>query len=489
MVTSTHLDSLRPRLTHYIPHTPTAKQRAFLILPHEEAFFGGAAGGGKSDALLACCLQWVDIPGYSSVIIRKTLKDAREPGSIMSRARDWLGHTNAQWSGIENSWYFPTSGVSSRMVFGKLGQIGDTDTFQGAAFQTICFDEITQLYEIDCDYVMSRLRRNKCPKHKKDFSDSCKTCAEYYNLSKVPMRIRTASNPGGKGHGWVKRRYDIRKIEGKLTPNGRQLYAGRNPDMPHIPAYVHDNPYLDVEEYMKRLGKIKDPVTREQLLSGDWGVADEGRFKIGWVRRYHEKPPYIEMEGGETYHENTLQTFIIIDPAASKKSAPGTKSLTKKIASHTAAGVFSITQDGNMLLRRVERHQGEVPETKHMIRRLITRYPQTQFVGMEFTSMSTHLYQVLAAEGFSMKAFTHGGSDKIARCVTATNEMESGRYWFPDNPSVWLQDYEDELFIWTGDPDEVDDQVDITSYAAMHKHQQQAYGYSSLSYDDLPSLI
>lgn len=32
--------------TEYIPHEPTAKQLAFLSLPHREAFFGGAAGGG-----------------------------------------------------------------------------------------------------------------------------------------------------------------------------------------------------------------------------------------------------------------------------------------------------------------------------------------------------------------------------------------------------------------------------------------------------------
>lgn len=30
----------------YIPHKPTAKQLAFLMLPHKEAFYGGAAGGG-----------------------------------------------------------------------------------------------------------------------------------------------------------------------------------------------------------------------------------------------------------------------------------------------------------------------------------------------------------------------------------------------------------------------------------------------------------
>ena len=39
--------SLGLKWTHYIPHNPTPKQLAFLLLPHREALYGGAAGGGK----------------------------------------------------------------------------------------------------------------------------------------------------------------------------------------------------------------------------------------------------------------------------------------------------------------------------------------------------------------------------------------------------------------------------------------------------------
>ena len=38
---------LTPRMSKYVPHIPTAKQTAFLLLPNREAFYGGAAGGGK----------------------------------------------------------------------------------------------------------------------------------------------------------------------------------------------------------------------------------------------------------------------------------------------------------------------------------------------------------------------------------------------------------------------------------------------------------
>ncbi len=38
---------LMPKMTKYIPHVPTPKQAAFLLLDNKEAFYGGAAGGGK----------------------------------------------------------------------------------------------------------------------------------------------------------------------------------------------------------------------------------------------------------------------------------------------------------------------------------------------------------------------------------------------------------------------------------------------------------
>ena len=37
---------LTPKMTKYIPHTPTPKQAAFMLLDCKEAFYGGAAGGG-----------------------------------------------------------------------------------------------------------------------------------------------------------------------------------------------------------------------------------------------------------------------------------------------------------------------------------------------------------------------------------------------------------------------------------------------------------
>ena len=58
-----------PKLTKYIAEAPTPRQQAFLLLDCPEALFGGAAGGGKSSALLMAALQFVDVPGYASLLV------------------------------------------------------------------------------------------------------------------------------------------------------------------------------------------------------------------------------------------------------------------------------------------------------------------------------------------------------------------------------------------------------------------------------------
>ena len=72
---------------------------AFLCLDWKpEVFYGGAAGGGKSDALLMGALQYVDVPGYHALILRRTFAELSLPEALMERANEWLGPTDAVWN-------------------------------------------------------------------------------------------------------------------------------------------------------------------------------------------------------------------------------------------------------------------------------------------------------------------------------------------------------------------------------------------------------
>jgi len=224
---------------------PTAKQLAFLLLENfEEAFYGGAAGGGKSDALLMAALMYVDVPDYAAIIFRKTYQDLSLPGAMMDRAKDWLINTDAKWDDEKKTWRFPSGAT---LTFGYLDNESDHFRYQGAEFQFCGFDELTQHREPQYRYLFSRLRRLK--------------------NSTIPIRMRSASNPGGLGHDWVKQRF---------------ITEGIKANRPFIPASLDDNPYLDRDEYLKSLANL-DPTTREQLLKGDWDARPPGtKFNRTW---------------------------------------------------------------------------------------------------------------------------------------------------------------------------------------------------------------
>lgn len=189
-------------------------------------------------------LQYVNVPGYASLVLRRTYKDLALPGAIMDRAHEWLRNTPASWCDELKTYTFPSGAT---MTFGYLEAEGDKYRYQSSEFQTICWDELTQFSRTQYLYMLSRLRRLKG--------------------SSVPLRSRAASNPGGRGHRWVKERFVDDKTRGARV---------------YVPASRADNPHLDVEAYERALDEL-DEVTKRQLKEGLW-VEDNS------VHVYHFSP-------------------------------------------------------------------------------------------------------------------------------------------------------------------------------------------------------
>jgi len=141
----------------YIP-LPTIhpKQAVFLTIPCSEIFFGGAARGGKSIGLLAAALQFVDRPGYSALLLRKSYTDLALPGALMDLAQQWLNGSGAEWRDRDKQWTFPSG---STLNFGYLETENDKYRYQSASFQFIGFDELSQFAESAYTYLFSRLTR------------------------------------------------------------------------------------------------------------------------------------------------------------------------------------------------------------------------------------------------------------------------------------------------------------------------------------------
>lgn len=220
--------------------------RGHLDYPPEDggvfqALFGGAAGGSKSSALLMGAAQFISHPDYAGVLFRRTFADLALPGALMDRALGWWKNApGAHWDGTTKTFRFSTG---AKVSFAYMQHGGDELRYQGAEFQYVAWDELTQFPDSrQYRYLLSRIRRGA--------------------TSEVPLRSLSATNPGGPGHSWVAADFDVEE-------NGQGF--------PFYPARIKDNPYLDRDAYIAGLMHLH-PTTRAQLLDGDWRARDPGDY-------------------------------------------------------------------------------------------------------------------------------------------------------------------------------------------------------------------
>ena len=259
---------------------PHPKQTAFLLHEDLEAFYGGAAGGGKSEALLMAALQYVDVPGYSALIMRRSYTDLALPGALMDRAHEWLKDTPAKWNRETHSYSFP-SGAS--LTFGYIQTPADRFRYQSAEFQYIGWDEITE-FPTDEAYLFmfSRLRK------KKDMAVD------------VPLRVRSASNPVGPGTGWVRKRF--LENEPPAQPGQTRLF---------LPATFEDNPSIDREAYLFSLRQLPE-ATQLRLIEGSWEAIDNAAFPH-FDPKVHIVP---QMRAPDVWRKWEAMDFGISNPTA-----------------------------------------------------------------------------------------------------------------------------------------------------------------------------
>jgi hypothetical protein len=111
-------------------------------------------------------------------------------------------------------------------------------------------DELTQFPESWIDYLMTRNRTSN---------------------DKWPVMFIAGTNPGGIGHGWVKKRF-IDPVAPEVI-NRVTLPDGSYKTRVFIPAKLDDHPNERFKkDYNKQLQSINDPQLRKALRDGDWNT-------------------------------------------------------------------------------------------------------------------------------------------------------------------------------------------------------------------------
>ncbi|MCX6021604.1 MAG: phage terminase large subunit, partial [Chloroflexi bacterium] len=221
------------------------RQAAFLRRTEIEALYGGAAGAGKTDALLVFSIRRrVRHPGSRGLLLRRTYADLNREGAAIARSRELLEGAGVRWTASDHKWRFPNGSV---LEFGALETEPDVYKYQGAQYDDICFDELTQFSSFQYRFLMGRTRTVR---------------------TDLKPLIRAATNPGGAGHGWVKERFV--ENAAPLTPFTDPLTGLTRI---FVPARLWDNKALTTADpdYERRLLALPE-AERRAYLDGDWDV-------------------------------------------------------------------------------------------------------------------------------------------------------------------------------------------------------------------------
>lgn len=220
---------------------PSERQRLFLKDTHRYIAFGGARGGGKSWAVRTKAkLLALRYHGIRICIVRRTYPELR--ANHIDTLRLELGGVARYIEGKKEFVFLNSSRIFCRYCQNEA----DLRKFQGTEYDVIFIDEATQFSE-NMFYMISACVRGVNP---------------------FPKRVYLTCNPGGEGHGWVKRLFVDRKYN-----------AGENPeDYSFIKSLVTDNKaLLDSDpDYIRQL-EVLPPKLRKAWLEGDWNIF-EGQF-------------------------------------------------------------------------------------------------------------------------------------------------------------------------------------------------------------------
>lgn len=220
---------------------PNPKQAIFMRDKHRHVGYGGARGGGKSWAIRTKAdLLANRYPGIRICIVRRTYPELEE-NHIVPMKTQLFGR--ATYNKQEKKFKFKNG---STIKFQYCKNDGDLDNFQGVEFDIIFIDEATQFTEYQL----------KC------IAASCR------GTNNFPKRVYYTCNPGGPGHGYIKRIFIDRRYQGNEDPN----------DYSFTQALVQDNKALmeSDPDYIKNLEALP-PKLRRAWLEGDWDIF-EGQF-------------------------------------------------------------------------------------------------------------------------------------------------------------------------------------------------------------------
>ena len=238
----------------------TEKQKKFIDADESEVLFGGAAGGGKSYGQMVDTLLFaLRYPASKQLVLRRTFSELDK--SLIRLSLSLFPNKIYTFNSSSHTGKFKNG---SCVDFGYCATENDVYQYQSAEYDVIRFDELTHFTEAQYIYLISRVR----------------------GANPYPKQIKSSTNPGGVGHGWVKRRF--------VDPSepGKSFVGEDGMKRIFIPSLLDDNKFLSEGDpkYRDRLLALPER-EKKALLYGDWNIF-EGQYFTEFKRDTHVIMPF-----------------------------------------------------------------------------------------------------------------------------------------------------------------------------------------------------
>lgn len=260
-------------------------QVAFLTCPIFECLYEGTRGPGKTDALLVDFAQHCGV-GYKEhwrgVLFRRTYPELQD---VIAKSQSLFKRVwpEAKYNASEHFWTWPDG---EKLYFRQFNRLSDYDKFHGHAYPWQGWEELTNWPD---------------DKGFKKMQSCCRA-----TVKGMPRKIRATTNPFGVGHNWVKMRYRLPilpgRVKGDVIRNAVDFEGQTEPPRVAIHGYLEENQVLlqADPDYVSRIrAAASSPAELRAWLYGDWNIVAGGMFDDLWNPSVHVLPniPFEKIPG------------------------------------------------------------------------------------------------------------------------------------------------------------------------------------------------
>lgn len=245
-------------------------QTLFMTCPIYEALLEGTRGGGKTDTLLMSFAQHVGRgfgEHWRGVLFRLTYPQLAD---VVAKSKRWFHQIfpTAKFNKNDYVWEFATG----EMLFFRYGASEDDYwNYHGHEYPWLGFEELTNWRDAQFFESMHSTCRSSFPG--------------------MPRMVRSTCNPFGRGHGWVKQRYQLGQGGAQ---SGQVIRIEGDKPRVRIHSSIYENAHLlkNDPEYLKTLLALKDPNRRKAWLEGDWDIHVGSFLEMVWNPKKHIVQPF-----------------------------------------------------------------------------------------------------------------------------------------------------------------------------------------------------